>query len=84
MQNNKIIIQSIFKIVKTDLFVFLDFSYFFHKLISYIFYTKRKSAESLLSKSVWVYVFLMYVKNITTQKLAACLTLWENPYPPKS
>ena len=68
---------------KPDLFVFLDFSYFFHKLISYIFALKE-SAETVLSKSVWVYVFLMYTKNITTQKLAACLILWEKTPTPLS
>ena len=51
--------------------------------LSYIFALKQ-SAESVLSKSVWVYVFLMYTKNITTQKLAACLILWEKTPTPLS
>ena len=56
------------------------FSQIFHIFFinSYlIFFALKESAESLLSKSVWVYVFLMYTKNITTQKLVACLILWE-------
>ena len=68
---------------KTDLFVFLDFHIFF--INSYlIFFALKESAESLLSKSVWVYVFLMYKKNITSQKLAACLILWEKAPTPLS
>ena len=84
MQNNKTIIQSIFMIAKkTDFFVFLDFSYFFHTLKSYIFCTKRKCRVSTFQKCMGLCVFDVYKKydNSKTDSISKIMGK-KKPYPP--
>ena len=66
---------------KTDLFVFLDFSYFFHKLVSYIFCTKRKCRISTFQKCMGLCVFDVYEKYYNSKTGGMSNIMGKNPYP---
>ena len=64
---------------KTDFFVFLDFSYFFHTLKSYIFCTKRKCRVSTFQKCMGLCVFDVYKKYDNSKTDSMSKIMEKNP-----
>ena len=69
---------------KKMIFSPLDFSYFFHKLISYIFCTKRKCRISTFQKCMGLCVFDVYKKYYNTKTGSMSTIMGKNPFPPSS
>ena len=63
---------------KRLIYLFSQICHIFFIHSSLIFFALKESAESQLSKSVWVYMFLMYTKNSGTSNVMGKKTLPPN------